>query len=256
MKGNFKSVAVEDYRITKLVDLCDLSAVPRRLTSGSEALKLSGCGSKVADRVSRVQFCILCVIAETSASIKITEYLETGRIEESDSILADSRFQTLREFASVFTIGTSTAVELYDLHGCRSLSDVAEFYADKEGQEWDSGVVGEGVPLAKRKIRYGPDGVLGGRGGAYRWKRKTRDAVRRRQEGLMSKAEICREWMLLQEELDQRQVMASSRLNTLRGDALKSKRAVSLVFPEQKYKKSPIAFRPTWMPFFLDVIAH
>ncbi|KAH8080217.1 hypothetical protein HD553DRAFT_122785 [Filobasidium floriforme] len=163
---------------------CFLTAVPRRLKSGAEALKLSGCGSKVADR--------------------ITEYLETGRIEESDNILTDPRFRTLREFSSVFTIGTSTAVELYDTHGCRSLSDVADYYAEKEGQEWDSGVVGEGVPLAKRKVRYGTDGVLGGRGGTYRWKRKTRDAVRRRQEGMMSKAEICREWMLIQDELDER----------------------------------------------------
>jgi DNA polymerase/3'-5' exonuclease PolX len=135
---------------------------------------------------------------------QITEYLETGRIQESDMILADPRFQTLRVFASVFTIGTSTAVELYDNQGCRSLSDVTDFYAGKEGQEWDSGVVGEGVPLTKRKVRFGMDGVLGGRDGSYRWKRKTRDAVKRRQQGMMSKAEMVREWMLVQNELDQR----------------------------------------------------
>ena len=143
-------------------------------------------------------------LTQSATFRKITEYLETGRIEESDHILSDPRFQILRAFSSVFTIGTSTAVELYDVHGCRSLSDVADFYATKEGQEWDSGVVGEGVPLSKRKVRYGKDGAVGGRGGNYRWKRKTRDAVKRRQEGMMSKAEMVREWMLVQSDLDSR----------------------------------------------------
>lgn len=199
----FHSMGIEHIRHLA----CLFTAVPRRLKSGAEALKLSGCGSKVADRVSYQNIDVTSVrSSHASCPTQITEYLETGRIEESDNILTDPRFRTLREFSSVFTIGTSTAVELYDTHGCRSLSDVADYYAEKEGQEWDSGVVGEGVPLAKRKVRYGTDGVLGGRGGTYRWKRKTRDAVRRRQEGMMSKAEICREWMLIQDELDERQV--------------------------------------------------
>jgi hypothetical protein len=65
-------------------------------------------------------------------------------------------------------------------------------------------VVGDGVPLAQQKIRYGIDGTPGQRGGTYRWKRKTRDAEKRRREGMMSKAEMVREWILIQDELDQK----------------------------------------------------
>ncbi len=117
--------------------------------------------------------------------------------------MADPRFQTLRLFASVFTIGSSKAVELYDLQGCRSLTDVAEYYAEREGQEWDTGIVGEGTPLTKRMIKYDPTGVLG-KLAVWKLKRRSRDAAKRRRDGTMSKAEVVREWMLIQDELDQK----------------------------------------------------
>lgn len=69
------------------------------------------------------------------------------------------------ELASVFTIGHHTAIDLYDHHGCRSVSDVVRHYAALE----------EGVPESERD--------------------------RRRREGGMSKGDIVAEWVKIRDEL-------------------------------------------------------
>lgn len=127
---------------------------------------------------------------------QIDEYLETGQIAESLDILTSDRFHALELFSSIFTIGTAKSRELYDDYGCRTLDDVSEYYALKEAAEWDSGVVGEGVP-AGYKSKPG-----GARFGTGRAKRRSRDATRRRKEGRMSQAEIVREWIALKPDLD------------------------------------------------------
>ncbi|WVQ73950.1 hypothetical protein IAR50_003531 [Cryptococcus sp. DSM 104548] len=90
-----------------------LIAVPRKITSGQEALKLQGVGEKVANRVD--------------------EFLRTGSIEECQTILSSPRFRALLDFASVYTIGHHRARELYDIHHCRSLEDVKRHFADMDG---------------------------------------------------------------------------------------------------------------------------
>lgn len=165
-----KNANVLSYRRS----LSILKAVPRRIKSGAEASKLSDVGPKVAERID--------------------EFLATGRVEEAEAIKASERYQTLNLISSVFTVGTSTAFELYTKHDCRTLEDVAEHYARRESLEWDTGVVGQGIPIG-HSFKSAESG---------RRKRRSRDAQRRRTEGKMSQAEIVREWIALRDELDQK----------------------------------------------------
>ncbi|ODN80607.1 hypothetical protein L202_02797 [Cryptococcus amylolentus CBS 6039] len=128
-----------------------LKSVPRKITSGQEALKLQGVGEKVAKRID--------------------EFLRTGTVAESQTILSSPRFLALLAFASVYTIGHHRARELYDLHHCRSLEDVKRHFADMEGDGEDT--------------------------------KDEREKVKRRKEGRMKAVEIVEEWMKLKEELDQ-----------------------------------------------------
>lgn len=98
-------------------------------------------------------------------------------------------------FASIFTIGTSKAVELYDKYMCRTLDDVSEHYRIREDAEWSEGVVGEGVPLGTSLQRAREGG---------KEKRRSRNADKRRREGRMSQAEVVREWIALRDEIDQK----------------------------------------------------
>ncbi|WVW84121.1 hypothetical protein I302_106150 [Kwoniella bestiolae CBS 10118] len=125
--------------------------VPRRIKSGKEAMKLSGVGEKVAQRID--------------------EFLQTGSIQASSSILASSRFQALNLFASVYTIGHHKAKELYDKYNCRTLEDVRNHF---EAIEEDSPEV------------------------------RVKDKLRRRRRGGMKQVEIVEEWMRLKGELDQK----------------------------------------------------
>ncbi|GFZ46743.1 hypothetical protein JCM24511_03963 [Saitozyma sp. JCM 24511] len=124
-------------------------AVPRRIRSGKEARKLQDVGEKVANRID--------------------EFLQTGHIEESETILASKRYQLLTDFASIYTVGHHKAKELYDKFGCRSIDDVLFHYRERQGEE-----VGQ-------KERY-----------------------RRRREGGMSHVEIVEEWVRLKPELDEK----------------------------------------------------
>ncbi|KAJ9128397.1 hypothetical protein QFC24_000690 [Naganishia onofrii] len=128
----------------------------------------------------------------------IDEFLETGHIAESEEIIASDRYQALELFSSVFTIGNSIAKQLYDVHGCRTMDDLLDHYALKEAGEWDTGVVGQGIP-AGYKSKPG-----GERFGTGERKRRSRDAARRRKEGKMSQAEIVREWVALKPDLDKK----------------------------------------------------
>lgn len=164
-----KNANVLSYRRS----LSMLKAVPRRISSGAEASKLQDVGPKVAERID--------------------EFLATGRVEEAEGIKESEKYQTLNLLASVFTVGTSTAFELYTKYGCRSLEDVAQHYAQREALEWDTGVVGEGIPVGHSF-----------RAESGRRKRRSRDAQRRRMQGKMSQAEIVREWIALREELEEK----------------------------------------------------
>lgn len=157
-------------------------------------------GPKVAERVRRPLYpppLLALADARYPSPAQIDEYLETGEIAESLDILSSDRFHALELFSSIFTIGTAKARELYDDYGCRTLDDVSEYYALKEAAEWDSGVVGEGVPSGYKSKSGG-----GARFGTGRAKRRSRDATRRRKEGRMSQAEIVREWIALKPDLD------------------------------------------------------
>ncbi|WVQ67274.1 uncharacterized protein L199_005469 [Kwoniella botswanensis] len=125
--------------------------VPRRIKSGKEAMKLSGVGDKVAQRID--------------------EYLQTGKIQESTSIVSSSRFNALNLFASVYTIGHHKAKDLYDKYNCRNLEDVKNHF---EAIEEDSPEV------------------------------RLKDKLRRRKRGGMKQVEIVEEWIRLKEELDQK----------------------------------------------------
>ncbi|OCF74247.1 DNA polymerase mu subunit [Kwoniella mangroviensis CBS 8886] len=126
-------------------------AVPRRIKSGKEAMKLSGVGDKVAQRID--------------------EYLQTGKIQESTSIISSSRFKALNLFASVYTIGHHKAKKLYDKYNCRNLQDVKNHF---EAIEEDSPEV------------------------------RLKDKLRRRKRGGMKQVEIVEEWIRLKEEIDQK----------------------------------------------------
>ncbi len=90
-------------------------------------------------------------------------------------------------------------MELYDRHGCRTLDDLKDYYARKEEKEWDSGVVGEGIPVGKVSNLGGKRASTG-----ETKKRRSRDEGKRRREGRMSQAEIVREWCELRDEIDQK----------------------------------------------------
>lgn len=88
-----------------------LKSVPRRVTSGADALKLVDVGDKVANRID--------------------EYLETGRIEEAELIKLSPRFIALQSFSSVYSIGHATASQLWH-DGCRNLEDVKRYFSKEE----------------------------------------------------------------------------------------------------------------------------
>jgi hypothetical protein len=84
-------------------------------------------------------------------------------------------------------------MELYNVHMCRSLEDVAELYRLREDAEWSEGALGEGIPLGTSWQRMREGG---------KERRRSRNAERRKREGRMSQAEVVREWISLKDELD------------------------------------------------------
>jgi len=100
---------------------------------------------------------------------QIDEFLETGRIEESETILASSRYQALRTFSSVYTIGHSTAKDLYDRHHCRTLEDVRQHYQNISDESEE----------VRMKVRE-----------------------RRRREGGMLHVDIVEDWIKIKDDLD------------------------------------------------------
>lgn len=104
------------------------------------------------------------------AEWQIDEFLQTGTILESQQILDSSRYQAMKLFSSIFTIGHSTAKVLYDQYACRTLEDVRTHYE----------AIADESPAAREK-----------------------DVMRRRLGGGMKQVEIVEAWMGLKEELDQ-----------------------------------------------------
>ncbi len=84
-------------------------------------------------------------------------------------------------------------MELYNLHMCRSLEDVAELYRLREDAEWSEGAVGEGIPIGTSWQRAREGG---------KEKRRSRNADRRMKEGRMSQAEVVREWIGFKDDID------------------------------------------------------
>lgn len=100
---------------------------------------------------------------------QIDEYLQTGRIAETERILSSSRHHALTLFASVYSIGHTKSKELYEKYGCRELADVRRHYMD--------------IAEESEEVRL-------------------KEKVRRRKFGGMSQVDIVEEWMLLKDELD------------------------------------------------------
>lgn len=100
---------------------------------------------------------------------QIDEYLDTGRIAESEGILASPRYAALRDFASVYTIGHSTARDLYDKHNCRTLEDVRAHYMN--------------ISEESEQVRL-------------------KEKLRRRRIGGMTQVDIVEEWMQIKDDLD------------------------------------------------------
>ncbi|KAJ7125118.1 hypothetical protein C8R44DRAFT_782368 [Mycena epipterygia] len=88
-----------------------VKAYPYALTASSlaEVSKLPGIGDKMLS--------------------KITEYVTSGKIRESQTIEASSRFQSLSSFATIYGIGAATSRKLYDSFGLRTIADLEEHYA-------------------------------------------------------------------------------------------------------------------------------
>jgi DNA polymerase mu len=147
-------------------------ALPRRIRSGKEARKLVDVGEKVAQRVGRQALSPLCLhIPELTG--QIDEFLETGQIAESIEILASERYKSLRDFASVYTVGHHKARELYDQHHCRTLEDVRQHYIN--------------IAEESEEVRL-------------------KEKQRRRQRGGMTHVDIVEEWMRVKDDLDSKYV--------------------------------------------------
>jgi hypothetical protein len=84
-------------------------------------------------------------------------------------ILASPRYQALCTFASVYTIGHSTAKVLYDRHHCRTLEDVRQHYQNISDES-------EEVRLKVRE--------------------------RRRKQGGMLHVDIVEDWIKIKDDLD------------------------------------------------------
>ncbi|KAJ6497660.1 hypothetical protein C8R45DRAFT_822634 [Mycena sanguinolenta] len=91
-----------------------IKAYPHRLTTSrlGEVSKLPSIGEKTLS--------------------KISEYVTDGKIRESQTIAASSRFKSLSEFTTIYGIGAATARKLYDSFGLRTMDDVEEYYTDHE----------------------------------------------------------------------------------------------------------------------------
>nr|XP_018262951.1 DNA polymerase mu subunit [Kwoniella dejecticola CBS 10117]OBR85109.1 DNA polymerase mu subunit [Kwoniella dejecticola CBS 10117] len=125
--------------------------VTRPIRSGKEAMKLNGVGEKVAQRID--------------------EFLQKGYVADSVKIVNSPRYQALKLFATVYSIGHHTSKELYDKYHCRTLEDVRMHFEAIE----------EESPEARMK-----------------------DKIRRRRRGGMKQVEIVEEWIRLKDELDQK----------------------------------------------------
>lgn len=113
------------------------------------------------------------------ANAKIDEYLTTGAIEESTTIVNSERFKALRLFSSVWSVGHSTAAELYRA-GCRDLEDVRLFFIRTDP----------------------PPPLLDEDGVRDRAAVKAERARKRRQnEGTMTREEVVGAWLELIDEL-------------------------------------------------------
>ncbi|KAF7351119.1 DNA-directed DNA/RNA polymerase mu [Mycena sanguinolenta] len=65
-------------------------------------------------------------------SRQISEYVTNGKIKESQTIAASSRFKSLSEFTTIYGIGAATARKLYDSFGLRTIEDLENHYASHE----------------------------------------------------------------------------------------------------------------------------
>ncbi|KAJ7270017.1 hypothetical protein B0H12DRAFT_1229275 [Mycena haematopus] len=63
---------------------------------------------------------------------KISEYVTDGKIRESQTIAASSRYKSLFEFTTIYGIGAATARKLYDSFGLRTIDDLEEHYASHD----------------------------------------------------------------------------------------------------------------------------
>lgn len=121
----------------------------------------------------------------TPLTRQIDEYLTTGAIAESQSILASERFHALRLFSSVWSIGHSTAAELYRA-GCRDLEDVRAYFCRTDPEP--------PIPPDEDGIRDRS---------AVRAERAKK---RRRELGMMTREEVVGTWLELKDELDTKYV--------------------------------------------------
>ncbi|KIM40321.1 hypothetical protein M413DRAFT_446505 [Hebeloma cylindrosporum] len=81
---------------------------------------------------------------------KIEEFIKNGYIEETRTIRASERFQSLPDFASIYSIGPANARKLYDL-GLRTIQDLERYYDVPPGCTVES--------LQADLVQYTPNGI-------------------------------------------------------------------------------------------------
>ncbi|TFY63526.1 hypothetical protein EVJ58_g3189 [Rhodofomes roseus] len=84
-----------------------IKAYPQRITSVSQVQKLPFIGQKTGTMVE--------------------QFVNTGKIDEAQTILASDRFKALSLFTSIYGIGPNTARRLYSL-GLRTINDLEVYY--------------------------------------------------------------------------------------------------------------------------------
>ncbi|KAG5342625.1 hypothetical protein C0989_012130 [Termitomyces sp. Mn162] len=81
---------------------------------------------------------------------KINEFIRFGRIEECNTIRSSARFLSLKAFASIHGVGSTTARHLYSI-GLRTVEDMEQYY--------DVPIADDGVPLLpNNEPKYTPNG--------------------------------------------------------------------------------------------------
>lgn len=104
IRDAYKLEGDERRQMTYSKGMAALKSYPYPITSRKQAEGILAVGEKIA---------ILC-----------EEFVKTGKIERAEKLKGSKRLEILKEFNKVHGVGSSTARELYDKYGCRTMLDV------------------------------------------------------------------------------------------------------------------------------------